>query len=854
MDSTVKDLAIGLQLQRAGRFQEAEAVYRRIVAADPGHADTWRLLGMLALEARQFPEAIQHIKRAIGLQPQNPLFHSSAGMVHASQGNWPDAADSFQRALQLDPHNPETQCNLGTCFIALGKPVEGLGCFREAIRLEPDSFTAHWNAARTLHHLGLLDETVSECRAALRLRPESADVHSLLSHVFRDQGRVGDEIASLREVLRLTPRDSDARNRLGLALARSGESGAALNSFQDAIALRPGFTAALRNLGTLLNRLGRSREAEQAFLRAIQSDPADATLHIRLGYLQEDRGDLAGALAAFERAAQLEPGRADAYRPLGWVLHVMGRPQEALAAYRKAAQLDPTDTAALNDLAILFQELGHYEESEEAFKRALDLDPRLTIPHANLAYLLADQGRGAEAERHYEQALRLEPSHRLRMLAETRLPPIYDSEEQIHACRERLAVNLNRLFEEGACIDPAKEVMPTLFYTAYHGLNDRDLMAALARLGRSSWQAAKPFCRPSHGKIQIGFLSRNFRSHTIGKLMAGVIAHLDRRVFDVVVLSLGRHDDPVGRRIRESATRYVQVPTTIAAALQTIAGQKLDILFYPDIGMDPLTYTMACNRLAPVQVTTWGHPVTSGLPTMDYFISSEHLDTPIAQEHYTERLVRLPAVSVLYDRPTPVALKGRAFFGLPSEAHLYACPQTLFKLHPDFDDLLGRILRSDPAGIIVLIEGRYSNWNDILRKRFARTIPDVIDRVRWVPRQSYEHYLNLLAVSDVSLDPTHFVGGNSSYEALALGLPIVTLPSEFLRGRITYALYKKMGVMDCVAENRDDYVRLALELGSDPSRREALRAKILDASGVLFEDFQAVRDLGHFLESVVPGS
>jgi protein O-GlcNAc transferase len=842
-------LATGIAHQRAGRFQEAEAMYRRVVAAEPGNAEAWRLLGMLALEAKEHDAAVGYLEQAIHLQPNTSFFHGSLGVVHASRGDWPAARDCFKQAAELDPHNAELRNNLGTCLIALGKPEEALAHFLDAIRIQPDSYTAHWNAARTLHHLRRLDEAVSTCRQALRLRPDAVEVHSVLSHVFRDQARIDDEIASLREILRLTPNVAEAHHRLGLALAKSGQSEAALASYQEAIAVQPGFTAALRNLGDLLSRLGRTVEAEQAFIQAIQSEPTDPALYIRLGYLQQQRGDHAGALASFQNATRFDPGRADAYRWQGWTLHVMGRAQEALAAYRRAVELDPTDKSALNDLAILLQELGQYAESEQTFKRALEIDPGLAVAHSNLAYLLADQGRGDEAEHHYREALRLEPSHRLRLLAETRLPPIYESQDQIRACRERLTANLQRLFEEEVRIDPAQEVMATLFYTAYHGLNDREIMEALGRLGRSSWPAKSS--ATTRGKIPIGFLSRNFRNHTIGKLMAGVIEHLDRSVFHVVVLSLGHHDDPIGRRIRQSATRYAQVPTSLPAALKTVAGQGLDILFYPDIGMDAFTYSLASSRLAPVQVTTWGHPVTTGLSTIDYFISSEDLDTPDAQDQYTEKLVRLPTLSVFYKRPvSPSPPRDWDFFGLPENAHLYACPQTLFKLHPDFDELLAQILRADREGIVVLIEGRYPHWKELVVKRFQTNIPDVADRVSWVGRQSYEDYLSLLLVSDVLLDPTHFVGGNSSYEGLSLGVPIVTLRSKFLRGRITYALYRKMNVMDCVAASREEYVRLAIELGTDRARREAIRAKIRETSGVLFEDFQAVRDLGHFLQSI----
>jgi protein O-GlcNAc transferase len=268
--------------------------------------------------------------------------------------------------------------------------------------------------------------------------------------------------------------------------------------------------------------------------------------------------------------------------------------------------------------------------------------------------------------------------------------------------------------------------------------------------------------------------------------------------------------------------------------------------------MDPTTYTLAFSRLAPVQCVTWGHPVTTGIPTVDYFLSSELIEPEWAEEHYTEKLVRLKTLPFYYYRPVPPApLKSRRDFGLSDEHHLYACLQTLFKFHPEFDEILGGILRRDPRGRLVLIRGKHRHWEDLLTKRWAATIPDVLDRIQWLAPQPRADFLNLMAVSDVLLDTIHFGGGNTSYEGLGLGVPIVTLAAPFMRGRITYALYRKMGVMDCVAASPQQYADSAVALATDPSYREAVRARILAANGALFEDIAAVRELEEFFRSAL---
>ena len=249
-----------------------------------------------------------------------------------------------------------------------------------------------------------------------------------------------------------------------------------------------------------------------------------------------------------------------------------------------------------------------------------------------------------------------------------------------------------------------------------------------------------------------------------------------------------------------------------------------------------------------------GHPVTTGVDTMDYFISSEDLETADSEQHYTEKLVRLKIPPIYYYRPVPPSpLEGRGSFGLPETGSLYGCPQSLFKFHPEFDDILGGILRGDPQGTLVLLQGKHRQWDQALRQRLAASIPEVVERIRFVPQQEHRRFLNLNAVMDVLLDPIHFGGGNTSYEGLALGVPIVTMPSTLLRGRITYMLYKQMGVMDCVVTGPEEYVNRAVRLGTDAEYRAAVADKIKAANEVLFENVTGVRELEEFLLLRVQG-
>src|SRR5208282_698753 len=137
------------------------------------------------------------------------------------------------------------------------------------------------------------------------------------------------------------------------------------------------------------------------------------------------------------------------------------------------------------------------------------------------------------------------------------------------------------------------------------------------------------------------------------------------------------------------------------------------------------------------QCVTWGHPVTTGLGSLDYFVSSELFENAEADAQYRETLVRLKGMPYFSYRPPPPVPRDRAYFTLPEDAHLYGCPQSLFKLHPDFDCILGDILRRDPAGILVLNQSafaHYRHWEEILRQRFATSLADVSRQIRFLPR------------------------------------------------------------------------------------------------------------------------
>lgn len=440
-----------------------------------------------------------------------------------------------------------------------------------------------------------------------------------------------------------------------------------------------------------------------------------------------------------------------------------GRAAAAVELLRRAATLEPGSAIIANHLGNALQDAGDQTAAIEAYRHAVTADASFAPALQNLGYLLIGQGRISEGTDHLRRAHDIQPREVNRVMLATALPVVYADHEELRNARSRIETEVRALADDGLQVDTRATLSPTNFFAAYQGSNDRDVQADLGRIYRGVQPARRPSGR---NRPAVGLLSAYFRDHTIGRLNLGRVQRLPRSDFDVVVLSANAATDSTARAFEAAADRFVRIPRDLATARALIADQELDLLLFTDVGMDALTYTLAFSRMAAVQCATWGHPVTTGSPAMDLFLSSDLLETPEADAHYTERLVRRPTLGTYYYRPErPEADRER--LGLPP-GPVYACPQTLFKFHPDFDALLAAILRGDPDGTLVLLEGHVANWTEILRARFARTMPDVTDRIRWLPSLPNEEYLRLLACSDVVLDPIHFGGGNSSYEALAM--------------------------------------------------------------------------------------
>jgi predicted O-linked N-acetylglucosamine transferase (SPINDLY family) len=272
--------------------------------------------------------------------------------------------------------------------------------------------------------------------------------------------------------------------------------------------------------------------------------------------------------------------------------------------------------------------------------------------------------------------------------------------------------------------------------------------------------------------------------------------------------------------------------------------------------MAPITLQLAALRLAPIQCKGWGHPVTTGLPTIDYYLSSDLMEPDNAAGYYSESLVRLPNLALCYRPPKlPEKPKTRQALRIPDHRFVYLSTQSIFKYLPQHDDIYPKIAAAVPQACFVFIsnesESATARFRSRLKKAFLHYGLDADQFCCFSKRLNFEDFLGLNTAADVLLDSLEWSGGKTTLEALSCGLPVVTLPGRFMRGRHAYAMLRMMGWDDTIADDKDGYCAIAIRLAKEPLFLSQTKAFITRNRFKLYHDHSFINALESFYRSAI---
>ena len=353
---------------QAGRYAEAEAGYRQVLAASPRNPDALHMLGLLAHHVGQHQAAVELISQAVDLVPRHAPALTNLASVLGALGRWEAALDSCNRALAVDPTLVAAHLNRGNALRAQGLLEPAAESYRQALLLRRDYPEAFYNLGLVLEAQGKRDEAARSLRRALEVRPTYAEAHNLLGNLHQAQGRIDEAVTCYGRAIALQPGFAEAHNNLGLALAARGDSGEAIRSLERALTVRPDYAEAHNNLGAQLEAAGRHEDALASYRRALELRPEFPEAWNNVGNAQQAAGKLDEALASYRRALALRPDYADAWNNLGNALQAAGRPDEAIRSHDQALALKPDDPDAQWNKAFALLLMGDFPRGWAQFE------------------------------------------------------------------------------------------------------------------------------------------------------------------------------------------------------------------------------------------------------------------------------------------------------------------------------------------------------------------------------------------------------------------------------------------------------------------------------------------------------
>jgi predicted O-linked N-acetylglucosamine transferase (SPINDLY family) len=758
----------------------------------------------------------------------------SAGVAAEKRGDLKEALSRFREAASAAPRYAAAHLNLGIGLEACGDSEGAVRSYETALELDPQDAFACYNLGKLLYARGAPERAAQLLRNALQLKPEFPEALVVLAGVLETLGNKADALAAL----------------------------------QDALRQRPDQLLALRNCGLLLGRLERWAEAEACLRRALASGAEDAEAACGLGHALVHLQRADEAAAWYRAALRLKPDYPEALCPLGCILVDRGSTAEARPLLARALELRPAFAEAHVGLGNLHHAERRLEEAAQSYRRAIALDARFVEAHCNLGHVLVLTGQSEAARASYDTALSLDPEHAEARWARamSRIAPVREAGDEPGGARAAFAADIAALaqwFDARRSADGHRAVgVQQPFWLAYHEEDNVDLLrpygALCARL-MAGWrerhltQAAVRPTRGTRARVRVGVVSQYFYSHSVwNALTRGWFEHLDPQRIELLAFDLGSTGDAETDHARSRASQYLQGLGGLQQWAEAIAAAAPDVLIYPEIGMDPLTVKLASLRLAPLQAVSWGHPETTGLPTIDCFLSAQALEPEGAQAHYSEKLVALPNLGCsVKPSAAPPQSADLARLGLDPGVPLLVCPGAPIKYAPEHDAVLTAIARELGACQFVFFAHWARALSDQLQRRlaaaFAHAGLDPRRHLRLLPWLSPPEFHALMRRADLCLDTLGFSGFNTALQALECSLPMVTREGRFLRGRLASGLLRHLGLHELVASDEQTYAATAVTLVRDPARRRVLREHIEAQRHLLYGDPAPIRALEDFL-------
>jgi len=726
-------------------------------------------------------------------------------------------------------------------------------CGRSAVSNAPVQKVQHLiSYAATLLRQGMLTEAAAVCKEALVQSPNNADANYICGIVCHSSGDLVKARSFLEKAIKSAPRSAEILSKLASVMENLGELNSAEKCCRNAIKNDPQYPEAYNVLGHILVDKGQLDDALKNYRNAILLDPQNESYLLNIGAVYQSLGNLDSAASAYQKAIEINPNFSPALMNLGLVYQLQQNFELSLEVLNRAEQLTPDDPEVLNAMGAVLAASKYNEEAVKKLKQAIKINPDYFTALENLSQIAANSLRDTGLL--YEVAKKIYANPRL---ADYR-PYTIDMFAKAAALDERDAAIFDaaKMYLNNDIDQPDQLEHQLLFFNCTPKLSREEIFQLHKRWGNRAEQLvmqsrkilAHTRITRSSTKIRIGYLSPDFRKHSVGYFILPIIAAHDRDTFEVYCYATKGEEDEITLKIRKHAQIFHHSNNLNDAELaKLIHDDNIDILVdlaghTADTGVNVMAY-----RSAPVQMTYLGYPNTTGLTTVDYRISDPYVDVDDGTI-YTENLFRLPECFLSFgsfqdqDIHKTSAFERNGYITFGSFNNIRKITQAAIRC---WSDILNRV----PDSRLVL----KTNWldSDFTRKNLGdefRKYNISEDRIELlghiVSKDSHLDYYNNI---DIALDTFPYNGTTTTCEALWMGVPVVTLVGKMHAQRVSYSILKNTGLEELAAHDEREYVDLAAGLAHDLGRLGELRGEVPEKlrSSILCNPEKFTRQLEH---------
>jgi protein O-GlcNAc transferase len=674
------------------------------------------------------------------------------------------------------------------------------------------------------HEAGNLEQAESIYHQVLQVEPKNSSVLHLLGVISAQRKDFDKAIELINQAISLNGKVPNFYSSLGIALSGKTQWTQAIESFQAAIALNPNHADAQYNLGRIFQHQNQLVEAAKHYRLFLSINPNDVTVNQTLAQILSQQGSFSEAIAHYQRTLAINPDDAETHRLLGDAFNHLGQFQDAMEAYQQALTLNPNDDQTHKHIGDIFRIQSQLESAISSYQQALALNPNDAGTHNNLGIVFNRLGKLKEAMACYEQALMLEPNFveagsnlGSTLLYQGQIQKAIEHYQQILAEQPHNVIHSNLLL----ALHYTTDYDPAALFSEHQKFNEQYAIAISSQPHLNDRQPQR--------KLKIGYISADFKKHSVAYFMESILAHHDPEQFEIYCYYNGTLHDEVTQRFQKQVHHWVDCASLSDEVLaETIRSVPIDILVDLSGHTDNNRLLVLAAKPAPVQITYLGYSDTTGLTSIDYRISDNYVEPKDMNDSLSsEQIVRMPNSYFCY-RPDDDSPPVSELPALKKDFITFGSFNNYAKLNAKTLELWAKVLNAIPNSKLFLKTRSLNDPN--VQQTFKTQWLDLgIDSERIILANyapSTKAHLKTYHQIDIGLDTYPYNGATTTCEALWMGVPVVTLVGNRHVSRMGLSILSTVGLTEVIAQTPEDYLQICIKLANNINYLQELRVNM----------------------------